>query len=134
VSLLLTLARLPITTAGRVSIGATWAAAIVLAPVTDSRSLALMAPLGAIVLLHGWATLTNWGGTWDRVAEAERQRYEQGAAHPLGKSRAGRAARELNRRDDPVSRGLSGAMALVVGPAFIVLGLLALTGVFQPVT
>ena len=134
VSLPLTLARLPTTLAGRVAMGVVWAAAVVLASASDSRSLGVMAPLGLIVLLHGWATLTNWGGTWDRVAEAERRRYDAGAAHPLGRSRAGRVARELNRHDDQVSRGLSGSMALIIGPLLIVLGVLALIGVFQPVT
>ncbi|MBE2320664.1 hypothetical protein DVA67_032185 [Solirubrobacter sp. CPCC 204708] len=131
---LLTLARLPTTTAGRVAMPVVWAAAAASASATESRSLAVMAPLGFIVLLHGWATLTNWGGTWDRVVEAERRRDEAGAAHPLGRTRAGRAVRMFNRQDDQVSRGLSGAMALIIGPIFIVLGVLALIGVFRPVT
>ena len=40
----------------------------------------------------------------------------------------------INRHDDQLSRGLSGSMALIIGPLFIVLGVLALIGVFQPAT
>jgi hypothetical protein len=131
---LLALARLPTTAAGRAVMASLWVAAIISAGATDSRSLALMAPLGVVMLLHGWATLTNWGGVWDRVAAAERRRYDTGSAYPLGRSGVGRALRELNRHDDPVSRGLTGSMLLVFGPLFIVLGVLALVGVFHPVT
>ena len=133
-SVLLTLARLPATVTGRTVMASAWIAAVISSSATDSRSLGLMVPLGVVMLLHGWATLTNWGGVWDRVAEAERRRYDAGAAYPLGRSGVGRAVRELNRHDDPVSRGLTGSMLLVIGPLFAVLGVLALFGVFQPVT
>lgn len=133
-SLLLRLARLPTSVAGRTVMGAVWIAAVISARATDSRSLGLTAPLGVVMLLYGWATLTNWGGVWDSVAAAERRRYEAGSAYPLGSSGVGRAVRELNRHDDPVSRGITGSMLLVLGPLFVALGVLALFGVFQPVT
>ena len=97
VSFALTLARLPATRVGRVAMGVVWAAAVGLASASDSRSLGVMAPLGLIVLLHGWATLTNWGGTWDRVAEAERRRYERGR-RPSAWTIARRASRSRTQR------------------------------------
>ncbi len=119
---------------GRVLLGVVWGAAAVFAGATDSRSLTLMAPVGLIILLNGWGMLTNWGGIWQRAADQERRRYEATEQLPLGRTRAGRFIREFKRNDDPASRGLQGAVAIIFGPAFIVLGLLAAVGIFRPVT
>lgn len=83
-SVLLTLARFPLTKAGQVVLGGIWVAAAMLAERTDYRTLAVMAPLGLLFMLTGWASLTNWGGVWDEIAAGERRRYEATGKHPLG--------------------------------------------------
>lgn len=112
--------------------GVTWGAGLLLGGTTDGRSLAVMAPLGLIVLLNGWGVLTNWGGIWDRAAQDEQRHYDAAEQLLLGQTKLGRLVRGWNRNDDQVSRGLGGAMAILIGPIFLVLGVLAGVGIFNP--
>jgi hypothetical protein len=73
--------------------------------------------------------LVDW--MWSRHAERERRRVDAARDLPAGRSRAGRALIEFNRRDHEWSRAADGVSALFVGPLFIVLGTLLAAGVLS---
>ncbi len=130
-SLLLTLARLPSRRQGRVFLAVLGGGALLLNGPTHGRSLGVLSFAGIVALLHGWGMLTNWGGIWDDHAEREGRHHHATGELPLGRTRAGRVIRDWNRQDDAASRGMAGAAAIIVGPAFIVLGILAAAGMID---
>jgi hypothetical protein len=131
-ALLLRLAGMPSSRQGRVAFGVIAGVGLLLKGWTEGRSIGVaFALIGAIVLLHGGAIATDWGGIWSEFRRAEQRRVEQSRELPLGRSRVGRAAVDLRRQDSESSRAMAIMGAVVAAPLFITIGVLVALGVLQ---